>query len=164
MAKLTDKQRKMIIADRTEGSSIRALAAHYKVSTTTIQSVLKSDTELMQKMAQKVEEKRAENTKSVLAYMDAKKEKVCGILDKFLDALQSSEKIEGATLSQIATAMGILIDKYTANEIFNSGDAESNNLFEALDSIGEEGFDDIPEIQREAEGNASVVENKKLPK
>ena len=44
MAKLTDKQRKKIIAESVNGSSIRALAAKYGVSTTTIQRVLKSDT------------------------------------------------------------------------------------------------------------------------
>lgn len=53
MAKLTDKQRKKIIAESVNGSSIRALAAKYQVSTTTIQRVLKSDAELTQKVAQK---------------------------------------------------------------------------------------------------------------
>lgn len=53
MAKLTDKQRKKIIAESVNGSSIRALAAKYGVSTTTIQRVLKSDTTLTQKVAQK---------------------------------------------------------------------------------------------------------------
>lgn len=53
MAKLTDKQRKKIIAESVNGSSIRALAAKYGVSTTTIQRTLKSDNDLKQKVAQK---------------------------------------------------------------------------------------------------------------
>lgn len=39
-----------------------------------------------------------------------------------------------------------------------------NNLFEAIDSIGEEGFDDLPEIQQAAENDAPMVENEKVPK
>lgn len=53
VAKLTDKQRKKIIAESVNGSSIRALAAKYGVSTTTIQRTLKSDNDLKQKVAQK---------------------------------------------------------------------------------------------------------------
>ena len=53
MAKLTDKQRKKIIAESVNGSSIRALAAKYGVSTTTIQRTLKSDNDLKQKSRKK---------------------------------------------------------------------------------------------------------------
>lgn len=80
MAKLTDKQRKKIIAESVNGSSIRALAAKYGVSTTTIQRTLKSDNDLKQKVAQK----KAENTASILAFMDSKKNDVCGLIDKLL--------------------------------------------------------------------------------
>ena len=155
MAKLTDKQRKKIIAESVNGSSIRALAAKYKVSTTTIQRVLKSDAELTQKAAQK----KAENTASVLAFMDSKKNDVCGLIDKFLSAMGDDEKLAAATVNQLATAMGIVIDKYTANEAVNASSAKENNLFEAIDSIGEEDLNDLPEVQHSAEGDSDMVED-----
>lgn len=155
MAKLTDKQRKKIIAESVNGSSIRALAAKYQVSTTTIQRVLKSDAELTQKVAQK----KAENTASVLAFMDSKKNDVCGLIDKFLSAMGDDEKLAAATVNQLATAMGIVIDKYTANEAVNASSAKENNLFEAIDSIGEEDLNDLPEVQRSAEGDSDMVED-----
>lgn len=155
MAKLTDKQRKKIIAESVNGSSIRALAAKYKVSTTTIQRVLKSDAELTQKVAQK----KAENTASVLAFMDSKKNDVCGLIDKFLSAMGDDEKLAAATVNQLATAMGIVIDKYTANEAVNASSAKENNLFEAIDSIGEEDLNDLPEVQHSAEGDSDMVED-----
>ena len=155
MAKLTDKQRKKIIAESVNGSSIRALAAKYKVSTTTIQRVLKSDAELTQKVAQK----KAENTASVLAFMDSKKNDVCGLIDKFLSAMGDDEKLAAATVNQLATAMGIVIDKYTANETVNASSAKENNLFEAIDSIGEEDLSDLPEVQHSAEGDSDMVED-----
>lgn len=155
MAKLTDKQRKKIIAESVNGSSIRALAAKYGVSTTTIQRVLKSDTELTQKIAQK----KAENTVSILAFMDSKKNDVCALIDKLLAAMADDDKLAAATVNQLATAMGIVIDKYTANEAFKSSDTKENNLFEAITAAGKEvDLSAIPELQSETASDTSVVD------
>lgn len=155
MAKLTDKQRKRIIAESVSGASIRALAAKYGVSTTTIQRVLKSDTELTQKVAQK----KAENTQSVLAFMDSKKQTVCDLIDKLLAAMGDEDKIAATPLNQLATAMGIVIDKYTAGETPKTADTAANNLFEAIEAIGEEDLNGIPEVQPPAEDDPGLVED-----
>lgn len=131
MAKLTDKQRKKIIAERAEGLSIRALAKKYRVSDTTIRRTLGSDP----KMAQKVAQKKEENTIAVLAYMDGKKKDVCDILDKLLEAVKDEEKIAKTPLAQLATTIGILIDKFTAAELSGRGNVnDENNLLTAIQS------------------------------
>ncbi len=155
MAKLTDKQQKRIIAESVSGASIRALAAKYGVSTTTIQRVLKSDTELTQKIAKK----KAENTQSVLAFMDSKKQTVCDLIDKLLAAMGDEGKIAATPLNQLATAMGIVIDKYTAGETPKTADTAANNLFEAIEAIGEEDLNGIPEVQPPAEDDPGLVED-----
>lgn len=155
MAKLTDKQRKKIIAESVNGSSIRALAAKYGVSTTTIQRVLKSDTKLKQKVTQKKEE----NTAAILAFMDSQKNDVCKLLENLLSAINDPDKIAATPLSQLATTLGIVIDKYTAHEAPQASNSAANNLFEAINSCGEEGFDDLPEIQQATEDDAALVEN-----
>lgn len=38
-----------------------------------------------------------------------------------------------------------------------------NNLFEAINSCGEDGFDDLPEIQQAAENDVALVENGEIP-
>lgn len=38
-----------------------------------------------------------------------------------------------------------------------------NNLFDAINACGEEGFNEIPEVQRSAEADAAMVENESLP-
>lgn len=160
MAKLTDKQRKKIIAESVNGSSIRALAAKYNVSTTTIQRVLKSDTELTQKVAQK----KAENTVSILAFMDSKKNDVCGLIDKLLAAMADDEKLASATVNQLATAMGIVIDKYTANEAIKPSDTKETNFFEAIRSAGKEvDLSAIPELQSSAERDTVLVDETGTP-
>ena len=57
-----------------------------------------------------------------------------------------------------------LLGKYLGT--FDGGPAQEqteNNLFEAIDSIGEEDFDDLPEIQQAAENDAAVVEDEEVP-
>lgn len=107
--RLTDRQRKKIIAERADGASLRHLAAKYRVSDTTIRRVLKSDPEMSRKVAQKKEQ----NTADIIAYMEEKKNTVCEILGKGLDVLNDREKLAEATPSQITTALGTLIDKWT---------------------------------------------------
>lgn len=161
MAKLSDKQKKKIIAEYVEGSTTRALAAKYKVSQTTIQRVLQSDTEMFQKVSRKKEE----NIQSVLAFMDSKKKDVCDLIDKLLEAMNNPDKIEATSLSQLATTMGIVIDKYTANELNKPDSSTPNNLFDAINGcVKEDEFDDLPELQQTAEADADVVAESEVPK
>lgn len=128
MAKLTDKQRKKMVADRVNGMSIRALAEKYGVSTSTVQSTINRD----EKVTQKITQKKEQNTAEVLAYMDEKKEQVCTIVDKILLQMGNEKKIASTPLNQLATTMGILIDKFTANEVSRANAAEENNLARAI--------------------------------
>lgn len=107
--KLTDKQRKRIIADYTVNQNYRETARKHKLSETTIRRVVKGSPQIVERVAQKKEE----NTKDILAYMDSQKDKVCKILGNYLDDLNNPDKRRTATVAQQATVMGILIDKYT---------------------------------------------------
>ena len=51
----------------------------------------------------------------MLDYMESRKEKAKAVLDTYIDALSDPEKIGAAKLSEIATAMGIVIDKFINN-------------------------------------------------
>lgn len=156
MAKLTDKQRKRIIAEYVEGgTSQRKLAEKYHVSPYLIRSILSEDKNLTQKISHKKEE----NTQSVLAFMDFKKQTVCDLIDKLLAAMGDEDKIAATPLNQLATAMGIVIDKYTAGETPKTADTAANNLFEAIEAIGEEDLNGIPEVQPPAEDDPGLVED-----
>lgn len=156
MAKLTDKQKKKIIAEKINGSSLRALAAKYGVSRTTISRVLKSDKE----MSQKVTQKKAENTASVLAFMESQKNDVCRVIGSLLKAIEDPEKIAAAPLNQLATAMGIVIDKYTAQALAAAQAVEpkDNNLLAAIENWQEDNFSDLREVQPPPAVDHEVVE------
>jgi transposase-like protein len=110
-SRLTDEQKKKIVADYIECGSYRATARKNGVSDGTVRKIVSEDTDILQKFAQKKEE----NTLDMLAYMDSRKEQAQGVIDIYLQALADPEKLENATLSQIATALGIVVDKFTKN-------------------------------------------------
>lgn len=110
-ARLTDKQKKKIIAVYMEVSSYNAAAKKFGVSESTVQRLCRREPELMKK----AEQKREQNTLDMLAYMDSRKEQAQSVIDDYLKALANPEKIEAAKLSEIATAMGIVVDKFTKN-------------------------------------------------
>lgn len=111
-ARLTDKQKKEIIADRADGMSIRKLADKYKVSTTTIHRVIKDNPEVTRIVTQKKEQ----NTVDILSYMETKKGKVCDIISLYLDELINVEQFKNLSPNQLTTAVGTLIDKFTLGE------------------------------------------------
>ncbi|MDD6312372.1 MAG: helix-turn-helix domain-containing protein [Firmicutes bacterium] len=131
MAKLTDKQRKQIIAERAEGASLRKLADKYNVSPTTIKRTLVADPETVKKVAQKKEE----NTQEVLAYMDSRKNQVCKIINLGLE--QIPEKLSKLNAVQIATTLGIIIDKFTAGEIKSGNSGTVEDLSPLVDMLRE---------------------------
>lgn len=95
---------------------------------------------------------------SVLSHMDTRKNDVCAIIDNLLAAIGDPQKIADATVVQLATTLGILIDKYTKNEVVVPSGGESN-LLELLADCGKEGFDDLPELQSTAADDHAVVEH-----
>lgn len=110
MPRLTDKQRKQIIADYVELGSYRAVAKKHGVTADTVKRAVLGDSATAQKATQKKEQ----NTADVLAHMDAKRDTVNQIIDKTLNVLNDEEKLSYTGPMQLATMLGILIDKFTA--------------------------------------------------
>lgn len=108
--KLTDEMRKKIIADYVDCENYSAVARKYNVSRTTVSNIVNGDSAICEKLHRKKEE----NTKNVLEYMSDKNDAVCELIDLYLNELVSPEKMKKATLNQMATALGIVIDKFTA--------------------------------------------------
>ena len=107
-ARLTDKQKKKIVADYLELGSLRAAGRKNGVSGETVKRIVQNDDAFEQKAAQKKEE----NTADILAYMESKRGVVCEIIEKGLAALNDPEKLADASPAQITTALGTLIDKW----------------------------------------------------
>lgn len=116
-ARLTDRKKKKIIADYIELGSYNATAKKNGVSNHTVKRVVSEVPE----MADKIQQKKDENTADILAYMESQKRLVCEIIGKGLSALNDPDKLADATPAQITTAMGTLIDKWTELQGVESG-------------------------------------------
>lgn len=123
-ARLTDKQKKKIVADYLETGSYRATGRKNGVSDGTVKRVVSDCGDIEQKIAQKKEE----NTADILAYMESQKGLVCEIIGKGLAALNDPEKLAESTPAQITTALGTLIDKFTALDAARPKQAEADGM------------------------------------
>ena len=135
MAKrLTDKQKKKIVADYVELGSYRAVAKKNKVSAGTVKNICDKAPEFEQKCAHKKEQ----NIADILAHMESRKEEVNKVIDRYLAALLDEERIAKATPAQLTTAMGTLIDKFTAiRPTSGENGAEDDPLTKALQEEAE---------------------------
>ena len=130
-ARLTDKQKKKIIADYVQLGSYNAVAKLNGVSANTVKNIILSQDA---DFAEECKRKKEENTADVLTYMDNQKAAVCEIIGIYLMALKNPEKVEQATLNQITTALGTLIDKWAmVNGTGTNEQTESHNAL--IDAI-----------------------------
>ncbi|MDE7398952.1 MAG: helix-turn-helix domain-containing protein [Oscillospiraceae bacterium] len=133
-ARLTDRQKKKIIADYVQLGSYNAAAKLNGVSNHTVKKVVSEAPETSKKLQQK----KRQNTADILAYMDSTKGDVCEVLGICLAALKNPDKYAKSTPREIATTMAILIDKYTAHIGDNIADDQSEDaLSKSLRELGE---------------------------
>lgn len=133
-ARLTDRQKKKILADYVQLGSYNATAKLNGVSATTVKNLALKNAEILEKC----EDKKDENTADVLAYMDSKKAVVCEIIGKGLKVLASENKLNEATPAQITTALGTLIDKWSMIGGSPAETAKEDALSRSLKDMAEE--------------------------
>lgn len=117
--RLTDKQKKKIIADYVQLQNYTKTAKLNDVAESTVRKIVKNNPDC----ANQCDIKKEQNTQDMLTYMESKKERVQEIIDVYLGVLTDPEKLEVATLQQITTALGTLIDKWTVIDDRKKGDS-----------------------------------------
>lgn len=133
-ARLTDRQKKKIMADYVQLGSYNAAAKVNGCSLNTVKKIVQSNAEI----AELCKQKKEENTADVLAYMDSKKDLVCQIIGKGLDALNDPEKLKTANPTQITTALGTLIDKWAMIGGSPADTAKDDALSDSLRKMAED--------------------------
>ena len=132
-ARLTDRQKKKIVADYLELGSYNAAAKLNGVSNHTVKRVVLEVPEI----SEKVKQKKEENTADILAYMEGKRKAVCEIIEVGLSVLP--DKIKTAkSASEVTTALGTLIDKWSAVSGGPADTAKEDELSKSLREMAEE--------------------------
>lgn len=123
--KLTDKQKKKIIADYVECQNKSRVAKNYGVSWDTVNKIIKAngDTE------KKLEHKKEQNTQDILAYLDSQTESLKRfgdyLLDDRLDPVKNKEALDGMSLRDLMQAYGVFMDKaLKSKEILSKRDID----------------------------------------
>ena len=133
-ARLTDKQKKKIIADYVQLESYNAVAKLNGVSKDTVKRIVLGCDDIVKKTQQKKEE----NTADILAYMESQRGVVCEIIGKGLSVLNDPEKLKEATPAQITTAIGTLIDKWVMVNGTTGTEVKDDGLSASLRELAEE--------------------------
>lgn len=132
-ARLTDKQKKKIVADYLECQSVNLAARKNGVSWDSAKKALEEAGEIEKKL----EQKKEENTADILAYMESKRGVVCEIIEKGLSALNDPEKLADASPAQITTALGTLIDKWSSVTGGPADKVKEDGLSQSLRELAE---------------------------
>ena len=119
MAKhLTDAKKKKIIADYVGCGNYSEVARKNKVS---------------KDILQKAQEKKEQNTKDMLEYLDNKKQDAMEFIDMALASMMEPEKLKKSSVQALATSIGIIIDKFTPTV---QTDQSLEKLDKVLEKIG----------------------------
>lgn len=140
-SKLTDKQKQKIIADYINNQNYSETGRMNNVSDKTVRRII--DDERNINVVEKVEQKKEENTKDILEYMDKIYDKQKRIIDLSLEALiDKLQKPDMFTnVKDIATVYGVIFDKalkYKEVQRTNGNNNEINKVTELLNKLEEE--------------------------
>ena len=132
-ARLTDKQKKKIIADYVQLGSYNATAKVNGVSLNTVKKIVQGNADI----AEMCNQKKEQNTADILDYMENQRDDVCKVLGICLSELKKAERYEKTPPQQIATTMAILIDKYTTFGGGPKDETVEDDLSRSLRELGE---------------------------
>lgn len=138
--KLTDLEKKKIIADYVETQNYSETARRNKVADVTVKDVVAKEKEVTKIL----EQKKIENTQSTIEYMNTQHETKKRILDKILAAIEDkADNLDMFTnIKDLATAYGIILDKelkvLELQRANNANKEEFNKVRELLGKIREE--------------------------
>ena len=133
--KLTNKERKKILADYINNNNYRETARINNVAVNTVKNiVLAQDSKEFAKICT---QKKEEETKDILKYMDTIYEKQKNIIDLSLSALEEKLKKPDmfTNVKDIATVYGVIFDKALKYKEIQLKDKENSNENENLNKV-----------------------------
>ena len=109
LPKLTDRQKKKIIADYVDNGNYSETARINGVNKSTVQRLISKN----QEVQQKAQEKKEENTQDMLSYLESKKEDKKRVIDLCFRALEDKLATPDmfTSVKDIVTVYGIIVDK-----------------------------------------------------
>lgn len=149
--RLTDRQKKKIIADYVQLQSYTRAAKLNDVAESTARKIVKDNP----KCADLCALKKEQNTQDMLSYLGSKCGEAQNLLGLYLQAMADPDKIAEATLPQLSTAFGTIVDKFAMLGDQSGIEAPDDGLLEALSAAADlSPPDDVEMLPEEEDDNA----------
>lgn len=135
--KLTDEERKKIVALYVECQNMNEVARQFNVSWQTIKNIVSAEESTLKRL----EEKKQENTLDMIEWLDQNKWMMQSVMYRCLTCLDDPERYNKVRPSELATVFGIMYDKSIG--IPNMGaEGKSGNLLEAISKQAKDVYDE----------------------
>lgn len=149
--RLTDRQKKKIVADYVQLQSYAKTAKLNDVAESTVRKIVKDNP----KCADLCALKKEQNTQDMLSYLGSKREEAQNLLGLYLQAMADKGKIAEATLPQLSTAFGTIVDKFAMLGDQSSIEVPDDGLVEALNAAADlSPPDDVEMLPKEEDDDA----------
>lgn len=149
--RLTDRQKKKIVADYVQLQSYARAAKLNDVAESTVRKIVKDNP----KCADLCALKKEQNTQDMLSYLCSKREEAQDLLGLYLKAMADTNKIAEATLPQLSTAFGTIVDKFAMLGDQSGIEVPDDGLLEALSAAADiSPPDDVEMLPEEEDDNA----------
>ena len=70
-----------------------------------------------------------------MEHIQGNRKAVCDLIDQYLDIMSDPERLEKAPLNQIASSLGVLIDKFSKSTAKEKENTELEKVLEAVREI-----------------------------
>ena len=105
-----------------------------------------------------VHKKKRENSQDMLSYLESKRGEAQNLLGLYLQAMADPDKIAEATLPQLSTAFGTIVDKFAMLGDQSNIEAPDDGLLEALSAAADiSPPDDVEMLPEEEDDHAEKV-------
>lgn len=135
MTKLTDLQKKKIIADYVDTQNYSETGRLNGVSDVTVRDVVSKDKDALKKL----EEKKEQNTRDMIDYLKSKSENKKRVIDLCFQALEDKLATPDmfTSVKDIVTVYGIIVDKDLKIKEIESNKVNNNNLTKVDELLSE---------------------------
>lgn len=149
--KLTDRQKKKIIADYIENGNYSQTARMNNTSDTTVRKIIKNSDS---KELKKIERKKEENTQDMLEYLDSKKADKKRVIELCFKALEDklAKPDMFTSVRDIAMVYGVIVDKDLKYKELMNNKAQEDNLSKVEELLSKI-QDEAKAIDKDGEAN-----------
>ncbi len=122
LSKLNTSQRRQVYRLYKEQNSYTAVSRELGISPYMVKKIVnehKSNEE-------------GEGCKDFSAFLESKGEIICSLIDSYLDELTDPDRVKSAPLNQLASALGVVVDKFIKNNFDKKDSGRLDELIRGL--------------------------------